>query len=210
MMMYNMDILLSEIREHHGRFFGLREKSYDDLISFLEGYDKCYRDINNISFMSCSHKLLPGFKEFLLQYYKMPPATAIRWDDIIRQNTESDAAAYDTFFELYAFYRKLPPIKFDTLYLTINWFRLLNGAHTLSRFLELLEWDFPWFCDKNAEPDERFEMRFFGDYIKAELHVPDAENWKDAIYNSAKSDEDALKLFFKLFDRFSAQRLKNK
>ena len=84
-------LLLKEIKEQPAIYIG--KKSLDRLASFLAGYSYCMYKQQNLS---C--ETLPGFQEFISEYFKIK--YAYNWSNIIIMNFKNDEEAFDIFYTL--------------------------------------------------------------------------------------------------------------
>lgn len=185
-----------------------KEHSFAALSDYIDGWRDGFLAAYRLMRFDPEHPLLPGFTEFCREYYGDTRGIE-PWFTLIPSHSGSDSAAYDKFFALYRDYRRLPELYSDPLYVEINTSRRIGGFSTLSRFLTFFDSSFLWFLDRSIEPPETGVFREFHAFVCEKLHT-DSVNWQDAVKAHSDSDENALTVFYALYDEYCALRLQEK
>ena len=191
---------LNEIHNHFLLYFGDQKRSFIRIHDFLQGYNLHRCEEMHVPFIA--NPLLPGFSEFICEYYNIAYGKE-RWSDTVLRMSGSDEDAYDAFFKLIQLYEAIPAIKKDSFYLFIKTQRLLDSYNHFMPLYTAILMQYPWIADPYVScPDEECSFREFGLFIKTRLNDHSERAWPELIRTYETDKEDALSLFYRLFDEY--------
>lgn len=202
----NIDELILKYSKYTDLYSIVRTKPFECLASFLRGYEACNSDQQGIFVMDKRALIMPGFREFVQQYYGVSEG---RWETIILDFEGSDEAAYEKFFMLYALYRRLPKICFSPLYIHVNE-TMKHFPDSDEQLFIYLEDSFPWFFDSDSDTYKASPFCDFGDFVKENIADKSCCSWCDALKNKYPNKEQFLKHFFGLFEKYCSMQLSGK